>query len=146
MSAVFTMSAIELADAIRNKRLGVEELTRAYIERIERFDGPDGLNAVVELNENAIRQAGKMDSMKTDRDGAMFGLPVLIKDNIDVTSCIPLPAALLSQTTLQRKTLTLLRPAPKRCLDMGKTNMTDLELRAIPCPEDTARAVRSRRL
>ena len=59
MSAVFTMSAIELADAIRNKRLGVEELTRAYIERIERFDGPDGLNAVVELNENAIRQAGK---------------------------------------------------------------------------------------
>lgn len=79
------MSAVELAYAIRNKSLGAEELTRAYIERIEKFDGADGLNAVAQLNEKAIVQARKMDSMKTDRNGAMFGLPVLIKDNIDVS-------------------------------------------------------------
>ncbi|MDW2800912.1 hypothetical protein RZO55_25415 [Clostridium boliviensis] len=45
---MFNMSAIEFACAIRDKRIGVLELTRAYIERIERFDGADGLNAVAE--------------------------------------------------------------------------------------------------
>jgi len=64
---MFTMSAMELARLIRDRRLGVEELTRAYIERIEKYDGADGLNTVAELNYNIIAQAPKMDSMKTDR-------------------------------------------------------------------------------
>jgi amidase len=126
MSAVFTMSAIELADAIRNKRLGVEELTRAYIERIERFDGPDGLNAVVELNENAIRQAGKMDSMKTDRDGAMFGLPVLIKDNIDVTGLHTTAGSLALSDNIAEKDAHIVANLRRNgALILGKTNMTE---------------------
>lgn len=43
---MFTMSAVELASAIRNKRIGVEELTRAYLERIDKYDGADGLNTI----------------------------------------------------------------------------------------------------
>lgn len=38
MNELFTMTAMDLARAIRDKRLGVEELTRAYMERIDKFD------------------------------------------------------------------------------------------------------------
>lgn len=71
---MFIMTARELAAAIKKKSIGVEELTRAYLERIERYDGSDGLNSIAELNEKVIDEAKKMDSARSNRDGAMFGL------------------------------------------------------------------------
>ncbi|MBS4535690.1 hypothetical protein GOQ29_08680 [Clostridium sp. D2Q-14] len=59
MNEMFTMTVMELSRAIRDKRIGVKELTRAYIERIKKFEGLDGLNTVSELNYNAIVQAKK---------------------------------------------------------------------------------------
>ncbi|MDR7855496.1 amidase family protein [Tissierella sp.] len=123
---MFTMSAVELADAIRNKRLGVEELTRAYIERIEKFDGADGLNTVAELNENAIVQAKKMDSLKTDRNVAMFGLPVLIKDNIDVSGLQTTAGSLaLSNNIAEKDAHVVMNLRRNGALILGKTNMTE---------------------
>ena len=52
-----TMTAIELAYEIKKRRLGVEELTRFYVDRIEKLDGVKGLNSIAELNENAIEEA-----------------------------------------------------------------------------------------
>lgn len=126
MSVMFTMSAMELARAIRNKRLGVEEITRAYMERIEKFDGVDGLNTVAELNENAIVQAKKMDSIKADRKGAMFGLPVLIKDNIDVFGLHTTAGSLALSDNIAEKDAPLVMNLRRNgALILGKTNMTE---------------------
>lgn len=126
MSVIFTMSAIELAREIRNKRLGVEEITRAYIDRIEKFDGVDGLNTIAELNENAIVQAKKMDSIKTDRNGAMFGLPVLIKDNIDVSGLYTTAGSLaLSDNMAEKDAPCVMNLRRNGALILGKTNMTE---------------------
>lgn len=123
---MFTMTAMELARAIRDKRLGVEELTRAYIERIEKFDGADGLNTVAELNENAIMQAKKMDSMKTDRNGAMFGLPVLVKDNIDVSGLHTTAGSLaLADNIAENDAHIIANLRQNGALILGKTNMTE---------------------
>lgn len=123
---MFKMSAMELAHAIQNKRIGVEELTRAYIERIEKFDGADGLNTIAELNESAIDQAKKMDSMKTGRNGAMFGLPVLIKDNIDVCGLHTTAGSIaLSDNIAQKDAHIIANLRRSGALILGKTNMTE---------------------
>lgn len=123
---MFTMSAVELAHAIKNKRIGVEELTRAYIERIEKFDGPNGLNSIGELNENAIVQAKKMDSTKTGRDGVMFGLPVLVKDNIDVCGLHTTAGSLALSDNIAKKDAPIIANLRKSgVLILGKTNMTE---------------------
>ena len=123
---MFTMTATELAHAIRTKRLGVEELTRAYIERIEKLDGADGLNAIAELNENAIVEARKMDSMKTERNGIMFGLPVLIKDNIDVLGLHTTAGSLALADNIARKDAHIVANLRRNgALLLGKTNMTE---------------------
>ena len=123
---MYTMSAVELAYAIRSKRLGVEELTRAYIERIEEFDEADGLNSVAELNENAIVQAKKMDSQKADRNGAMFGLPVLIKDNIDVSGLHTTAGSLaLSDNIAEKDAHIVMNLRRNGALILGKSNMTE---------------------
>ncbi|MEA4822863.1 MAG: amidase family protein [Clostridiaceae bacterium] len=123
---MFTMSAMELAYAIQRRSLGVEELTKVYIERIERFDGAEGLNAVAEIYENAIAEARKMDSMKTDRKGAMFGLPVLIKDNIDVSGLHTTAGSLTLADNIALKDAHIVMNLRRNgALILGKTNMTE---------------------
>ncbi len=126
MSNLFTMTATDIAREIREKRLGVEELTRAYLERIEKFDGPNGLNSVSELNDKVIAQAKKMDSMKYNRDGAMFGLPVLIKDNIDVLGLHTTAGSLALADNIAKKDAHIVANLRRNgALILGKTNMTE---------------------
>lgn len=78
------MTALQLRRDIRARRIGVEELTRHYLARIARYDGPDGLNAVSHLNPLALRTAQEMDRTGDDGSRPLRGLPVLVEDNIDV--------------------------------------------------------------
>lgn len=82
MEELWRMTAIELKPQIRKRTIGIKELTRYYLERIERYDR--ALNTISEINESALEQAQRLDSAKSDRDCALFGLPILVKDNIDV--------------------------------------------------------------
>src|SRR2546422_3113049 len=63
-----------------------EQLTSEYIARIIALDqnGP-GVNAVIELNPDALVMARNADSMRARGKvlGPLHGIPVLLKDNID---------------------------------------------------------------
>ncbi|CCH55359.1 Amidase [Fibrisoma limi BUZ 3] len=63
-----------------------ESLTKLYLDRIDAIDkkGP-GLNAVIEVNPDALKIAKAMDEERKAGKvrGPMHGIPVLIKDNID---------------------------------------------------------------
>jgi Asp-tRNA(Asn)/Glu-tRNA(Gln) amidotransferase A subunit family amidase len=48
------MTAVELKYAIQQKRVGVEELVKTYLERIEKHDGIDGLYTIAELDMSVI--------------------------------------------------------------------------------------------
>src|SRR5436190_17249529 len=61
-------------------------LTRAYIERIHALDSSaNGVNAVIELNPDALTIAQHMDNMRRAGHvlGPLHGIPVLLKANID---------------------------------------------------------------
>src|SRR6202163_3951670 len=72
-----------------------ERLTRAYIERIRKLDqggsGDEGdssglgVNAIIELNPDALALARKADELRRRGTvlGPLHGIPVLLKDNID---------------------------------------------------------------
>ncbi|MDE2450038.1 MAG: amidase, partial [Gammaproteobacteria bacterium] len=72
-------------------RLTSEKLTRAYIQRIQQLDPADadadylGVNALIELNPEAIAIAKQMDALRRKGTvlGPLHGIPVLLKANID---------------------------------------------------------------
>ena len=77
-------TAVRLMD---EGKLTSVELTRAYIARIAALNksGP-GLNAVSQLNKDALKDAALLDKERRDGHvrGPAHGLPVLLKDLIDV--------------------------------------------------------------
>ena len=79
------MSLLELAAAVRARRVSSEELVRASLERIGRLN--PALNAVIALRaEDAIADARVIDEEVTagEDPGPLAGLPLLVKDNEDV--------------------------------------------------------------
>ena len=72
------------ADQIRRLKISSEELTRVCLDRIARHD--KSLNAFITLNaERALNQARACDrdlARKSPR-GALHGVPIALKDNID---------------------------------------------------------------
>src|SRR6266481_5686358 len=73
----------DLAQALAAGRTTAADLVRAYTARIEAYDraGPR-LNAVRELNPDALAIAERLDARKSGRRRPLEGIPVLIKDNI----------------------------------------------------------------
>src|SRR3979490_2458640 len=73
----------ELQQALGEGRTSASALTRAYLARIEAYDraGPL-LNAVRELNPEALAIAASLDRVKPRPRQPLAGIPILVKDNI----------------------------------------------------------------
>lgn len=70
--------------AMDTGQLTVEELVSVYLDRIVRYDraGPF-LNSVLELNPDVYDLARQQDRLSHENRGKLYGIPVLLKDNID---------------------------------------------------------------
>lgn len=76
----------QMQEKLSTGELTSRELVRMYLERIALIDqsGPT-LNAVIELNPQALEIAARMDDERAQGKlrGLMHGIPILIKENID---------------------------------------------------------------
>ncbi|TJU87648.1 MAG: amidase, partial [Mesorhizobium sp.] len=80
------LSAIDLAAAIRHKKLSVREVAAAFLDRIEAVNPL--VNAIVSLRDRGdiLREADAADSRRReDETGPLFGLPIAIKDLASTT-------------------------------------------------------------
>lgn len=76
----------ELQEKMASGKYTSEQITKLYLDRIEALDktGPN-LNAIIELNPDALNIAKAMDRERSEGKirGALHGIPIVIKDNID---------------------------------------------------------------
>jgi len=81
--AVFKENALELAALIKAKKLGVVELTGAYIDEVEKNDSR--YNAFLALSkERALKRAKEIQSQIESGEtlSPLAGVPIAVKDNI----------------------------------------------------------------
>lgn len=76
----------QLAEGMASGRWTARSIAEQYLARIEAVDraGPR-LNAVIELNPEALELADRLDAERKTRGprGMLHGIPVLVKDNLD---------------------------------------------------------------
>jgi amidase len=110
-----------------------EQLTRAYIQRIERLDQATknsvGVNALIELNPDALAIARQADALRRAGKtlGPLHGIPVLLKANIDTGDRMQTTAgslALQGTPALQDSTVAANLRAGGAVI-LGKTNLSE---------------------
>ena len=110
--------------------LNARTLTAAYLQRIAEIDraGPK-LNAVIELNPDALATADSLDAeRKAGRlRGPLHGIPILIKDNIDTTDRMATTASSLALIGAkpQRDAHLVSRLRAAGAVILGKTNLSE---------------------
>jgi len=122
-------SISDLSARMGRGELSSHELTRAYLDRIAAIDdaGPM-LNAVIELNPNAIREADARDAeRKAGRvRSPLHGIPVLLKDNIDATPMVNSAGSLaLAHHKPGRDAFIVERLRAAGAVILGKTNLSE---------------------
>src|SRR2546423_3776173 len=117
-----------LQEALAAGRTSAAELVAGYLARIEAYDraGPR-LNAVRELNPDAMAIAQKLDGRKSTKRRPLEGIPVLIKDNIATGDAMHTTAGSLALADAQARrdatVVRLLREAG--AVILGKANLTE---------------------
>lgn len=119
-----------LQEGMVSGRLTSRGITERYLSRIAAVDkaGPM-LNSVIELNPDALSIADQLDRERaTSRiRGALHGIPVLVKDNLDTGDRMATTAGSLALTgsTAPRDSTVVERLRSAGAVLLGKTNLSE---------------------
>jgi amidase len=118
----------DLINDLANGRVTAPALTKGYLLRIEAHDRDRTmLNSVRETNPDALTIAGKLDDTKPSVKQPLFGIPVLVKDNIATGDDQATTAGSLALNGARAKddatVVKLLRDAG--AVILGKANLTE---------------------
>ncbi len=77
------LTVAEIHTAYQKGTFTIVQLTKAYLDRINRYDQSAGINSIVVLNPEALEEARRLDKelKKTGELRPMHGIPVIVKDN-----------------------------------------------------------------
>ena len=104
-------------------------LTQAYLDRIADFDDAGvRLNAVIEINPNAAGDAEALDAERKAGKvrGALHGIPILIKDNIDIAGMVNSAGSLaLAENRPKVDAFIVSRLRAAGAVILGKTNLSE---------------------
>lgn len=120
----------QLAEAIARGEMNSEAITAAYLARIAAVDdsGPT-LNAVIATFPDALDQARAMDAeLRAGKyRGPMHGIPVLVKDNVEVAGPIATTAGslALAGNITNRDAPLIARLRAAGAIILGKTNLSE---------------------
>lgn len=126
---VVELSAMEARDRMTAGTLSSRALTQAYLDRIAALDdaGPR-LDAVIELNAAALADADALDGERKSGKvrGPLHGIPVLLKDNIDVAGLVNSAGSLaLAEHRPRQDAFIAARLRAAGAVILGKTNLSE---------------------
>ncbi|MGE5624446.1 MAG: amidase [Bacillota bacterium] len=119
-------SLAEAEQALRSGATTPTRLTRAALDRIAGLDtGGPKIHAVIETNPDALAIAASLE--KGGQKGLLYGIPVLLKDNIDTGDRMLTTAGSLAMTgaPAPRDSAVAARLRAAGAVILGKTNLSE---------------------
>jgi len=124
-------SVVELQDAIAQSLFSYEELATFYIYRLREVESdPERyLNAVISLLPDALEQARAADATRLQgreiSRESLFGMPVLLKDNIGASGVATTAGALALQNNLSADAFITSQLKAAGAVILGKANLSE---------------------
>lgn len=114
---------------IQEGKLSYEALSKFYLYRIRKFDRENdlSLNSIIALNSNIISEAKQKDNELKNRKlkHAIFGMPILLKDNIDAAGMPTTAGAIALKDNLTEDAFIVSKLKSKGALILGKANLSE---------------------
>lgn len=120
-----------IQQSVASGQLSYAELTTFYIYRIREIETDDSrfINAVISLNPNAIARARSLDQLREQgREvpiNSMFGIPVLLKDNIGFAALPTTAGAIALQDNRSANAFVTDRLMENGAVILGKANLSE---------------------
>ncbi|ARN77686.1 hypothetical protein BST97_06565 [Nonlabens spongiae] len=134
---IMEKSIPEIQQEILNGTFTYEELTRFYLYRIYKYDRENekSLNSVIAINEQSIEQAKMADKRLHDFVAerskyhvifSVYGMPILVKDNIDIAGMPTTAGAkLLEENRPESDAEVITNLRENGAIILGKTNLSE---------------------
>ncbi|MEE2770758.1 MAG: amidase family protein [Bacteroidota bacterium] len=126
---VYEKSIPEIQEAVSAGKLTYEELALFYLTRIREYDRNNdfSLNSVISLNPNLLAEARQKDEdLKNAKDPhAIYGIPVLLKDNIDTEGMATTAGAAALQNNQTQDAFIVQKLKENGALILGKANLSE---------------------
>ena len=119
-----------LQQNILDGKFNYEQLTKFYLYRIRRFDRENelSLNSIIAINPNVIMEArvlDELDRVEEDNRHPIFGMPILLKDNINASGMATTAGAIALMDNFALDASIVKRLKEKRALILGKANLSE---------------------
>ena len=107
--------------------LTYEKLTQWYLFRIVKFenDSITSLNSIIAINPDAVSEAREKDKKRADGDHPIYGIPVLLKDNIGLGGPPTTAGAAALLNNYSPDAFIVERIKEKGGIILGKTNLSE---------------------
>jgi len=112
---------------IQSGELTYKTLTQWYLYRIVHFENDKNkmLNAIVAINPNAVIEAEVKDNNRSENDHSIYGMPILIKDNINVEEMPTTAGTHLLRNNMASDAFIVERLKDNGAIVLGKTNLSE---------------------
>jgi len=134
---VLEKSISELQKAVDNDKLTYKQLAQWYLFKIVLFenDSATALNNIISINPKAVETAASLDKNKQNRKHAIYGMPLLLKDNIN-TKAIPTTAGAVILADNQTDDAFIVDKIKRKGgIVLGKTNLSEwANFLCLVCP------------
>jgi len=122
---------------ISKGRFNYEDLVKFYIYRIYKFEMDTDLylNSIISLNSEIINEAKELDR-KNNPDNLLYGIPILVKDNINVEGMVTSAgASVFRNNFIDNNARVIDNLKSNNVLILGKLNMSEWAYYFCrPCP------------
>ncbi|PKP34784.1 MAG: amidase [Bacteroidetes bacterium HGW-Bacteroidetes-17] len=124
---IFEQDIPSIQSQINSGKLSYEKLTQWYLYRIVKFENDKDkmLNAIVAINPNAVKEARIKDKNRSANDHPIYGMPVLLKDNVDAAGMPTTAGTHFLRNNKASDSYIVERMKEKGAIILGKTNLSE---------------------
>lgn len=126
-SLVYEKDILSLQASVTAGNLNYENLAKWYLYRIAKFEGnrETYLNGIISINPRAVETAKKYDQERTADFHPIYGIPVLLKDNINFAGMPTTAGAHALMNNYTDNAFIANRIEDKGGIILGKTNLSE---------------------
>lgn len=134
---IFELDIPTIQSHVKSGVLSYETLTQWYLYRIVKYENDKDkfLNAIININPNAVNEARKRDKNKSTTDHPIYGIPILLKDNINMEGIPTTAGTHALRNNITSDAFIVERIKEKGGIILGKTNLSEwANFLCLGCP------------